>query len=298
MGKSPPTWDHYRSFLAVLRAGSLSGAARALGLTQPTLARHVDQLETALGGARLFTRSPQGLAPTAAAARLASHAEVMAASAEAIERAAVGDEAALTGVVRVTASDVIGSEVLPAVLRDARALYPGLVFELVLSNEAADLLRRDADIAVRMLRPTQQALVAKRAGAVTLGLHAHPDYLAAHGTPDSLDDLEGHAIIGFDRDPAAARLVEGVGLPLARDMFAYRIDDQVAQLAAIRAGCGVGLCQVGLARRAPRLIRLYPDVAIPLEVWITMHEDLRADRRMRAVFDHLHAAMTAYAAIA
>jgi DNA-binding transcriptional LysR family regulator len=297
MNELLPSWDHYRSFLSVLREGSLSAAARALELTQPTLARHMAQLEAALGGARLFTRSPQGLAPTEAALRLMPHAEVMASAAAALVRAAAGEEAALSGVIRVTASEMIGAEVLPAILRELRRQHPHLVFEIVLSNSNSDLLRREADIAVRMTRPTQKALVARRAGDVMLGLHAHPDYLAVHGTPERLDDLAGHAIVGFDRDAASARLVEAAGLPLRREMFAFRTDSQLGQLASIRAGCGIGVCQAGLAMRSPRLTRLFAqEVAIPLETWITMHEDLRGDRRMRLAFDHLHKAMKAYTA--
>ena len=294
---SATSWDLYRSFLGVLREGSLSGAARTLGLTQPTLARHVDQLERALGGARLFTRSPQGLQPTAVALRLAPHAEVMASSVEALVRAAAGDDAALSGVVRISASDVIGAEVLPAILRDMRAAHPGLIFEVVLSNAATDLLRREADIAIRMARPMQKALVARRAGNVVLGLHAHPDYLAVRGTPRTIEDLDGHDVVGFDRDRVAAAIVATTGLPLDRGRFMIRADNQIAQLAAIRAGCGIGICQVELARRPPRLVRLLAgEVSVPLETWIVMHEDLRGDPRMRAAFDHLHRAMSAYAA--
>jgi DNA-binding transcriptional LysR family regulator len=296
MYQPAPTWDYYRSFLAVLREGSLSGAARSLGLTQPTVARHIDQLEQALGEASLFTRSPQGLAPTAVATRLAPHAEVMASAAEALVRAATGDEATFSGVIRITASEVIGAEVLPPILRDLRAQNPGLVLEIVLSNESADLLRREADIAVRMTRPSQKALVARRAGDVMLGLYAHPDYIARHGTPQRLDEFAGHAVIGFDQDIGAARLVAAHDLPLPREGFAYRVDNQIAQLALLRGGCGLGLCQVALARREPRLVRLFSDeISIPLETWITMHEDLRGDRRMRLVFDHLHTAIATYA---
>ncbi|WP_163266367.1 LysR family transcriptional regulator [Chelativorans alearense] len=297
MNKPTPTWDHYRSFLSVLREGSLSGAARVLSVTQPTVARHVGQLEAALGGVSLFTRSPHGLVPTTAAMRLLPHAEVMASAADALVRAAAGDEAALSGVVRVTASEVVGGEVLPAILRDLRARHPDLVFEIVLSNATSNLLRREADIAVRMTRPTQKALVARRAGNVMLGLHAHPDYLAVHGTPKRLEELAGHAIVGYDQDAVSARAIAASGLSLTRETFAFRTDNQLAQLAAIRAGCGIGICQVGLASRTPKLVRLLPDmVGVPLETWITMHEDLRSDQRMRLTFDHLHQAIAAYAA--
>jgi len=291
-----PPWDHYRSFLGVLREGSLSGAARALGLTQPTVARHIGQLEAALGGASLFTRSPQGLTATAAANRLTPHAETMAAAAAALMRSAAGDEDSLTGVIRISASEVIGNEVLPAILRDLRRNHPGLTFEVVLSNAATDLLRREADIAVRMTRPGQKALVARRAGDVVLGLHAHPDYLSTYGMPKRLEDLAGHSIVGFDRDAGAARLLAESGLPMVRESFCFRTDNQIAQLAATRAGVGIGLCQVGLACRRPRLVRLLAEaVAVPLETWITMHEDLRSDRRLRLTFDHLYREIAAYA---
>lgn len=295
MSPTEPAWDLYRSFLAVVEAGSLSRAARALGLTQPTLARHIEQLEASLG-APLFTRSPRGLLPTEAAGALSPHAHAMASAAAALRRAASGAAGAIEGAVRITASDVIGAEVLPAILRDLRASYPGLSIELVTSNQSADLLRREADIAVRMAPPKQAALLAKRVGDVLLGLHAHRDYLARHGAPESLDAAAGHAIIGYDRETIGVRALRTLGLQLTRDQFAFRTDSDLAQLNLIRAGAGIGICQVGLARRDPGLVRLLPDqFAFALETWITMHEDLRGMPRMRAVFDHLVAAMSAYA---
>jgi DNA-binding transcriptional LysR family regulator len=287
-------WDLFRSFLGVLDHGSLSGAARALGSTQPTIGRHIAQLEADLGG--LFVRSPQGLAPTAKAIRLKPYAQAMAASAQAMVRAASGEEAALSGVVRISASDVIGAEVLPEILRGLTMAHPKLAVELVLSNSSADLLRRDADIAVRMVRPAQKALVARRAGAIRLGMFAHPDYLALRGTPKRIGELDGHALIGFDRDPSGPETLRAIGSGLRRDAFAYRIDNQIAQLAAIRAACGLGIAQVKLAERAG-LVRLFPhEVDLSIEAWIAMHEDLRHDRRMRLAFDRLFEGMSRYAA--
>ncbi|MAQ83448.1 MAG: LysR family transcriptional regulator [Maritimibacter sp.] len=292
-----PAWDHFRSFLAVVDQGSLSAAARALGLTQPTLARHIEQLELSLG-APLFTRSPQGLRPTDRAHRLVPHAQAMAAASAAAMRAADGDAETLTGTIRIAASDVIGAFVLPAMLRDLRAAHPGLQFELALSNAPSDLLRRDADIAIRMVRPAQSALVAKRVGDVTLGAFAHPDYLDRRGTPSSPAELGAHDLIGIDRDLSALKGFETSGFPLDRAGFAYRLDNQIAHIEAIRQGLGIGICQLGLATRAPRLIRLFADrVAIPLETWVTMHEDLRGDARMRVTFDHLCTEMAAYCRI-
>ena len=168
-----PEWDHYRTFLAVVVTGSLSGAARSLGLTQPTVgARHIETLEAALG-TPLFTRSPGGLRPTEAALALRPHAEAMAHAAEALVRTASGEADAARGVIRLTASDVVGAEVLPPILTDFREDHPRIAVELVLSNRSEDLLRGEADIAVRMVRPTQEALLAWRIGQVRLGLFAH-----------------------------------------------------------------------------------------------------------------------------
>jgi DNA-binding transcriptional LysR family regulator len=294
MSDSEPGWDLYRSFLAVLREGSLSGAARALGLTQPTIGRHVEALEQALG-LPLFTRSVQGLAPTEAAEDLRPHAEALAAGAAALLRTASGARAGTRGTVRVTVSEAIGAEVLPPILAALRQDNPELVIELVLTNRTEDLLRRDADIAVRMVRPAQEALVARRIGSVVLGLHAHRRYLDRCGTPETLEALRDHALIGFDQENAFIRRLRAQGVPLSRRMFALRTDSDLAQLAAIRAGFGIGVCQVGLARRDPALVRLLPgEFSIGLDTWLAMHADLRASRRCRLVFDALAAGLADY----
>ena len=295
MSSTDPHWDLYRSFLAVLDQGSLSRAARDLGLTQPTLARHVEQLEAALG-TPLFTRSPRGLMATETALILAPHARAMQSAAAAVKRAASGARDAVEGVVRITASHVIAVEVLPAMLRDLHAEHPKLAFEIVASNESADLLRREADIAVRMVRPKQTALVAKRAGDVMLGLYAHKDYIAKHGAPKGLDDTDGHAIIGYDRETLPIQTLRALGFQLNRDQFTYRTDSDLALINLLRAGAGVGVCQVAIAQRDPNLVRLLPKAfAFSLDTWITMHEDLRSIARMRATFDHLVGGMSAYA---
>lgn len=294
MDDAEPGWDLYRSFLAVLREGSLSGAARALGLTQPTIGRHVEALEQALG-LPLFTRSVQGLAPTEAAEDLRPHAEALAAGAAALLRSASGARAGTRGTVRVTVSEAIGAEVLPPILARLRQDHPELVIELVLTNRTEDLLRRDADIAVRMVRPAQEALVARRIGSVVLGLHAHRRYLDRCGMPESLEALRAHAVIGFDQENAFIRGLRAQGVPLNRGLFALRTDSDLAQLAAIRAGFGIGVCQLGIARRDPALQRVLPgDFAIGLDTWLAMHADLRASRRCRIVFDALAEGLADY----
>jgi DNA-binding transcriptional LysR family regulator len=281
-------WELYRSFLGVLQEGSLSGAARSLGVAQPTVGRHIAALEKALK-LPLFTRSQAGLLPTEAALALRSDAEAMASTAAALQRTAASQGAGVRGTVRVTASEIIGVEVLPPILARLRAQYPELKIELLLSNRVQDLLHREADIAVRMLRPQQELLVARRIGEVELGLHAHQRYLEQHGTPRSLADLAQHALIGFDTETPFIRSVgkslQGV---FNRDNFALRSDSDLAHWALIQAGAGIGICQVALARRKPELQRLLPDqVSLPLETWITMHENLRHSPRCRATFDAL-----------
>ena len=291
-----PGWDHFRTFLAVLEHGSLSRAAGALGLTQPTAGRHIAALEAALG-TTLFVRSQHGLNPTPAAVELRPHAEAMQAAAAAFVRTASGEAAAPRGVVRVTASQTIGAEVLPPILAAFHAGHPGIAIELVLTNRTEDLTRRDADIAVRMVRPAQAALVARRIGRVSIGLFAHRDYLARRGMPRSVEELAGHSLIGFDRDDGGARSLGSGGLVFRREMFAFRSDSDAAQLAALRAGFGIGACQTGIARRDPALVPVLAGaVEFGLEMWLAMHEDLRTSRRVRLVYDHLAAGLSDYVA--
>lgn len=289
-------WDLYRSFLAVLRLGSLSAAARSLGLTQPTVGRHMTQLQQSLGGRVLFTRSPAGLMPTAAAHELRPHAEDMAAAAAAFTRIGSANIEEAAGVIRLAAADVVGVEVLPPILSEFRYQYPNTVMELSLSNQIADLLRRDADIAVRMVRPKQKALLARRVGKLALQFHAHRRYLERNGYPERLEDLVNHSIIGFDRIRPFAGLMNAVPLPASRELFAFRCDHDLAQLSALRAGFGIGICQTGIARRDPDLLPvLAKQFKVEMEVWIVMHNDLKRISRMRLMFDHLSASLAQYA---
>jgi len=281
-----PDWALYRTFLAVLDGGSLSAAARELGLTQPTVARHVDTLEDALGG-HLFVRSQRGLEPTELAEALRPHAQIMATTAAALLRTASGVPGTIAGTVRISASDVVGVEHLPPILTRLRRDHPSLTIELSLSDRVDDLIAREADIAVRMTEPTQTALLARRLPPVPLGFHAHRDYLARRGTPETAADLAMHDLIGYDLETPALRAL-AVGMPwVDRHGFALRADSNLAQLAAIRAGFGIGICQIGIAKRDPALVRVVPEITMPLPLWIVMHEDLKTNARYRAVFDAL-----------
>lgn len=281
------SWEFYRSFLGVLKEGSLSGAARALDIAQPTVGRHIAALEKSLGLA-LFTRSQSGLLPTEAAQSLRGFAEAMQSTAASLERAAASQGAGVSGTVRVTCSDIIGVEVLPPVVTALRDQYPELTIELVLTNLVQDLLRREADIAVRMARPQQALLVARRIGQVKVGLYAHRRYLTRYGTPSSVADLAAHSLIGFDETTEYLRNASKAFPAWRREAFAIRADNDLAQLALIRSGAGIGVCQTPIARRDEALVRVLPkQFSLPLETWITMHEDLRNSPRCRVTFEAL-----------
>ena len=298
MTSTEPNWDLYRSFLSVMKEGSLSGAARALGLTQPTIGRHIDALEQSLGMS-LFTRSQAGFIATEAAHALQPYAETLASASAALLRAASGmgrgEDAQLMGSVRVTASEVVSIEVLPPILAQLRASYPGITIEVAVSNRIENLLRRDADIAVRMQRPEQDVLVARRIGNIDLGFHAHRDYLARHGTPRTWEELAQHAVIGIDRESTRARSIMPLLSALEGASYAIRSDSDLVHLASIRAGLGIGICQVRLAERDPALVRVIPDLlTIPLDTWLAMHENLRSNPACAAVYKALAAGLEDY----
>jgi DNA-binding transcriptional LysR family regulator len=279
-------WDLLQSLHAVLEAGSLSAAAKRRRLTQPTLGRHIDQLERQLG-APLFLRSPRGIQPTDLALTLKPHLDDMAAAAGAAMRDASGAADGVGGVVRVTASEIMSIEVLPAVLARFRQKHPQIAVELVTTNKLEDLSRREADIAVRMARPTQNNLIARKVGEVGFGFYATPSYLEGAPHPECFDDLDAHAMIGFDSHGPPMIGDLDIGRPITRDLFALRTDNDAAQLAALKAGFGIGVCQHAIARREG-LVQVLPGrFRFTLDIWIAMHENLKGSRRMRLMFDHL-----------
>ena len=290
---STPSWDDQRVFLAVLEGGSLSAAARTLGLTQPTVRARLEALEQALGVA-LFTRSFQGLQPTDHARTLHAHVRAMDHASRAFLRAASAAAGEVRGTVRLSVAELVGVEVLPAMLAGLRARHPSLVVEVELSNAAANIPEQAADIAVRMLAPTQDSLVARKVGGIPLGLFAHRDYLAQRGTPQTLADLAAHDLIGPDRSALDLHAMERV-LPGLIPRMLLRTDSHPAQVAACRAGLGIAVMHVALGRADARLARVLPDfVAGTLPVWLVKHRDLRQELRIRAAFDHLVEAFSAY----
>lgn len=288
-----PDWTLYRTFLTVAKLGSLSAAARDLGLTQPTVARHVESLEAELE-VNLFLRSPRGLLPTDIALALVPQAEAIAASAATLLRMAASGKGEMTGSVRVSASEVMGVERLPPILAALRRAHPRIDIQLVLSDAVQDLLSREADIAVRQVMPTQGALLAKKLTPTVIGLYAHRSYLKRRGEPRSLNDLADHDLIGFDRWSQGTREMLRRFPQVEQARFALRTDSDLAKHAAVRAGLGISLMQANIAEGERNLKRVLADkVSIDLPLWIVMHEDLKSSAVCRAVFDALAAGLSA-----
>lgn len=287
----PISWDDQRIFLAVLEEGSLSAAARRLGLSHPTVRSRIEALERELGTV-LFTRSVNGLTPTETAETLRDSARAMAMASDLFVRQASAPGGEVAGIVRVSVPEFMGIEVIPPMLARLRTEHPGIRIELSLSNAPADLLAQEVDVAVRTVTPKQEALVARKVAAIPLGLFASRAYIERRGTPASLEEIADHDIIGPDRNridlAMAAILAERLGGTLSRDRFVLRTDSHPAQIAATRAGVGIGISQVPVGENDPNLVRILPEVEVTvIETWIVTHENLARVPRVRAVFDSL-----------
>ncbi|MGV6876567.1 LysR family transcriptional regulator [Pseudochelatococcus sp. B33] len=280
-------WDDQRIFLAVLEEGSLSAAARRLGLSHPTVRSRIEALETALGTV-LFTRSVNGLTPTETAEALRGPARAMAMASDLFVRQASAPSGEVAGTVRVSVPEFMGIEVIPAMFARLRGAHPGIRIELSLSNLPADLFAQEVDVAVRTVAPKQEALVARKVASIPLGLFASRAYVDRRGSPASLAEVAEYDLIGPDRNRGDLALVGRLGAAVSRDRFVLRTDSHPAQLAAARAGLGIAVVQVPVGESDPGLVRLLPDLDIvTLETWIVTHENLARVPRVRAVFDSL-----------
>lgn len=286
-------WSLVRSFLAVLEKGSLLAASRHLQLSQPTIGRHVAELESQLGLV-LFDRNGRGLLPTEAAYHLAESARIMQSGADQLARNVMGADLGASGTVRITASQTVSCYVLPPLLAQMRLSLPDVQVELVASNEVSNLLRREADIAVRMVQPEQASIIARRVGKVTLRACAHQDYLRRRGVPRQPSDLLAHDLIGGDRNDDTLKGFAAQGLVVGREQFAFRADDLIVVWQAVRAGLGVGFVSEYLIRSDPAVIPVLPKLKIePLPVWLAVHKEIRTSKRIRAVYDFLADALPA-----
>ena len=285
-------WSLIRSFLAALDHGSLLGAARVLKTSQPTLGRHIAELESQLGVV-LFERTGRGLVPTATALQLAESARGMEVGAVQLARALTGAQAQTTGTVRITASQPVAVQLMPPLLARMRLALPDIQVELVASNQVSNLLRREADIAIRMVRPEQGTLVAKKIGVVSLGAYAHRSYLGRRSAIRQPVDLLQHDLIGNDTDTSILRGFQAMGYAVGPEAFALRTDDLIVQWQAVRAGLGIGFIADYMARTEPDVVPVLPGLlTIPgLPMWLAVHREIRTNRRIRAVYDFLAEAL-------
>jgi DNA-binding transcriptional LysR family regulator len=279
-------WESQRVFLAVLRSGSLSGAAKLLGIAQATARRRLEHLERTLG-LSLFTRTSTGLTPTSGAQRLIEHVEAMDLAAQAFNRMASAETAVDQGTVRITCGELLGVEVLPGLLRSFHHDHPGLKLELSIGDALEDIARLQSDIAVRLARPVEADIAVRRVGSLQVGIHASAECLQRYGAPASLEALRQGPLIGPDRRSADLRRLVAVGLCEADQHFAIASDHHLAQLAALKAGLGFGLCPLGIAREHGLKAVLADSFGFEVDVWIAMHSDLRKVGRIARAFEVL-----------
>jgi DNA-binding transcriptional LysR family regulator len=285
-------WSLIRSFLAALDQGSLLAAARLLKTSQPTLGRHIAELENQLGVV-LFERTGRGLVPTATALQLAESAREMESGALQLTRTLSGSQLQTKGTVRITASVPVAVQLMPALLARMRAALPDIQVELVSSNQVSNLLRREADIAIRMVRPEQGTLVAKKIGDVGVGAYAHRNYLSRRSPIRKPADLLQHDLIGSDSDTTILQGFQAMGYTVGTEAFALRTDDLLVQWQAVRAGLGIGFLANYMARTDADVLRVLPGlIEVPdLPMWLAVHREIRTNQRIRAVYDFMAEAL-------
>lgn len=285
-------WTLLQSFSAVIETGSLSGAARKLGQSQPTIGRHVKQLELALG-VDLFTRAPRGLVPTVAGLEIADMTRDMQSAATRLRLIADGKAGNLSGTVRITASVVTSHFILPRIVADMRQAMPEIQIDLVPSDTTENLIFREADIAVRMYRPTQLDVITKHICDQPMAVYAAKSYLDRMGRPETMEEAARLDFVGFDKSDLIIRVMTDLGLKATRDFFAVRCDQQAVHWELVRAGCGLGGAQTIIGDADPTMERILKGQmqlqALP--IWLTAPQALHSNPRIRAVWDYLSEAL-------
>ncbi len=289
MDTSALDWSLVRSFLAVIDEGSLLGAARKLGSYQPTLSRQIAQLEKQLGTA-LFERTGRGLIPTEAGNAIIEAARRMELAASDVEKSLKGVGKSLRGSIRISASEVVAHFLMPNCITNLRLAYPEIHVDLVASNVTSNLLRREADIALRMVDPTQGSLIARRIGDCPLGAFASSSYLSRRGRPIRAVDLMRHDLVGMDSDDSLLRGLRAFGMRLERSHFAVRTDDQVAYARLVEEGAGIGFLTHFTAARLKKVQQVLPRLVAPkMPLWLVTHREIRSSALIQATYEHLAA---------
>jgi DNA-binding transcriptional LysR family regulator len=286
------TLDHsnlaqVHSFYWAAKHGSFGAAARLEGRSLPTLSRHIASLEAALN-VTLFDRQTTGLVLTEPGSKLFQYAEAVHEAGARFDLAANGQADVVAGDVSVSASRSFAFNYLPKVLQRLGAEQPSINFELVVTDATTNLLMREADIAIRMYRPQQASLIAKKIGDIRLGMYASKQYLDIHSTPTSFEELQRYSVIGDANSDQVNAGLSAMGVSIDHEFFRYRCEDPAMAWNLVLSGCGIGLGHINVAEQVPSVKRLMPEtVEFVLPVWLTSHAELRTSARVRRVFDCL-----------
>lgn len=280
-------WNQLKAFLETAETGSLSAAARKLGLTQPTLSRQVAAIEQRMG-VTLFERVGKTMALTPTGMDLLEHARAMGTAAEALGLAATGRSQALGGVVSVSATDAVAAVLLPPLVKKLRAQEPDIGIEVIPSNALSDLLRREADIAIRHVKPEQPELIARFIREATAYFYASKAWVKTYGHPRSAEDATHLPFVGSDRNGRYLGYLRAHGLPVSEANFSCYADHTMVHWSLVRQGMGIGAMMDDIAQRSPDIVRVLDDVpAIRFPIWLVSHRELRTSRRIRVVFEAL-----------
>jgi DNA-binding transcriptional LysR family regulator len=280
-------WPMLRAILAVAEEGTMTGAARVLGTSQPTVSRLIRAAEE-VAGDYLFFRDETGFTPSPFCDTLIAEAREIRESLSRVSLQVAGEQPSAEGRVRITASVYVTTHILPPILAAIRTKHPAIKLDVVATDSTENLLFHEADIALRMYRPTQLDTVTKHLGDLPLGLYASRSFVEAHGMPSSVDDLRDFGMVGYDRDDRIIRAMREMDIRVTRNWFTTTTDDQVAYWEFVLAGCGIGVGQKVVAERSPDVVQVMPELELPsLPVWLTAHQRLRHQPRVAAVWEML-----------
>ncbi len=280
-------WNRARAFLVTAEEGSLSAAARALGMTQPTLGRQVSALEKELGVA-LFERVGLGLILTPSGLDLVEHVRAMGDAASRVSLTASGQSQSIEGNVCITCSEYYAVFILPPIIKKLRKLEPKITIEIIATNTTSDLRRREADIAIRNFRPTQPELIAKKIKDVYARLYATPEYLKEIGEPKKLEDLSRADFISFDNIEQLMVGLNAMGLTLTKQNFPLQTEHFITHWELVKQGLGIGIMPEELGEKETAVVQALPTLdPIEFPIWLTAHRELNTSRRIRMVFDLL-----------
>lgn len=285
-------WNQVRAFLATAEEGSLSAAARALGQTQPTLSRQVAGLEDTLGVV-LFERGPRTMVLTEAGREVLAHVRAMGEAATRVSLAASGQSQEVKGTVSVTATDLFATHYLPPIIAHLRETAPGIMINVITSNDVRDLTRREADISIRHARPEQPDLIGRLVSETTARLYASRDFIERHGAPETLEELADVPFVGFEVADSLVPILQSLGLDIRESNIAATTASGSLLIALVRQGLGVSILTQDTADRYQDLVEVFPSLTpIPVPVWLVSHRELHTSRRIRVVFDALADALS------